>query len=174
MIRKQFEREIKTAKKGSSPKLDVLPAPPVQWSFFCTLEIPKCNTAHWLPKHSLPLNCPLFKYELPQASMSLEARQICLTPKFTSPPLFLRGDIKNYWEIGMELKIQIKLLVQKNQIQIVIAMDYTTGNMQMYAVSCKNVHSNYATRLWFFFQMPGFNSTTVQHSTECSTGQKDT
>lgn len=84
----------------------------------------------------------LFKYELSQARFSFEARQVCLTPKPMSQPLFFFcwDKKKNYWKIRTEQNIN-ETFDEKNQMKIVIATDYAIWNTQMYSVSCKNVCS---------------------------------
>ena len=124
----------------------------------------------WLASQSN--DCSLFKHECSQAHFSLEAKQVCLTLKSMSRPLFfVSWDKQNLWEIRTEQNIN-QPLDEKNQIKILIATVCAIWNMQMYSVSCKNVCSIMLQDCGSFFQMPCFNSTILQYFAEGSKGQK--
>lgn len=73
--------------------------------------------------------------------MSSEATPVCLTPKPLSPPLFfVHCDIRDSWEIRTEQNINLTS-EEENQIKIVTATDYASGNVQVYSVSRENVCS---------------------------------
>ena len=112
----------------------------------------------------------LFKYKLSQAHFSFEARQVCLTPRPSLNHYFVCWDkLKKKRLLGNQNWAKYKSNFDgKNQIKIVIATNYAIWNMQMYSVSCKNACST----LWFFFQMPCFDSTILQYFAEYSMDQK--
>lgn len=113
------------------------------------------------------------KNELSQACVSVKARQVCPSPTSRFQPLFfLHWDIKNYWEIRNEQNINHSFDEKKNPKKIVIGTDYANlqyANVFSFTQECG---FHFVVRLWFFFQMPCFNSTILQYFTECSMGQK--
>lgn len=128
---------------------------------FCTQRVPKCNTANQLPCSNTYFHRHIFPLKLD--------RSVWLQGPVSTIILFVETNLKKKRLLGNQNWAKYKSnFDRKNQIKIVIATNYAIWNMQMYSVSCKNACST----LWFFFQMPCFDSTILQYFAEYSMDQK--
>lgn len=163
IIRKQLREKWRPQKSGRFKTGNQISCFRIQWSFFCIRGIPKCNTANQLPCSNMNFHRHVFPLRLDR---SVWPQSPCL----------------NHSSFFVETKK--KLLENQNWTKYKWNFWWKKSNENCNSdwlcyLKYANVFSfmqkcvfHYVIRLWFFFQMPCFNSTILQYFAECSTGQK--